>query len=261
VRPLTQEQISQSELSPTLPWFSYTPNRNNSIVPEHLEDLSLDDLLNPLQFSPVDEAEQFDISTPRLEMTVEARQANLHLAKAGALAAAHELAELERHENEWQLQQEALAPGRDDVEMAEQMAATLKGTTIDDDSDGDLADDPSLGQSDQGSEPKPKKRKDMKETPGPWPMQPGVSSVSGGPEAAAPEHIPAAQPSSTWCSDSNRPYHKLCAQWGDSCWHCGCRCDRWRCCVRTWLPSVSLTNLTSPLVLFTRPSPFCKTTR
>jgi hypothetical protein len=152
-------------------------------------------LLNPLQFSPVDEAEQFDVSTPRLEMTVEARQANLHLAKAAALGAAHELAELERHENERQLQQEALAPGRDDVEMAWQMAATLKGTTIDDDSDADLADDPSLGQTDQGSESKPRNRRDMKETPGPWPRQPGVSSVSGGPEAAAPEDIPAAQPS------------------------------------------------------------------
>jgi hypothetical protein len=69
VGPLTEDQIEQYDLSQTLPWIGLTPSQHNSSIPANLENRSLDELLDPLQFSnPDEEVEQFCIARPRSEM-------------------------------------------------------------------------------------------------------------------------------------------------------------------------------------------------
>jgi hypothetical protein len=176
------------------------------------EDRSFDELLNPLQFSSDDEAEQFVISTPRLEMAIvaEDKRAKLEMAKAAAAEAAHELEVYDEQQKDFFAKQaagllaqqqsdflakqaaDALALETDDVEMAQRIAATQRGGS-DDERDSDLdVEDPAVG-SEQGSDAKPRKRRDMKERHEAWPLHPGVIQTTGPDETTMREDVPSAQ--------------------------------------------------------------------
>ena len=80
---LTQEQIDQFELSPTLPWIALTPSQiHHSSTPWHLEEFN--DLLNPCQFESEDVIESYEISTPEPEMALSVTNSNTEVEQAQA---------------------------------------------------------------------------------------------------------------------------------------------------------------------------------
>ena len=87
---LTQEQIDQFELSPTLSWIGITPSHiHHSSTPWHLEEFN--DLLNPCRFESEDVIESYEISTPEPEMALSVANVNTEIEQAQAEVASAKL--------------------------------------------------------------------------------------------------------------------------------------------------------------------------
>jgi hypothetical protein len=154
---LTEEQITQAELSQTLPWIALSPAQHNSSIPLDLDNRTLDELLDPAQFATADEVEQFFIATPRPAMSLALANAQMEMEHAQAKVAAHafKMAELNLAKAQAEAEAEAAALGSGTAlqQEAEELLAKQEKEALEK-AEADLA----PGKDDEDMEPGSKKK-------------------------------------------------------------------------------------------------------